>query len=68
MKYGQQLSLLLDKPRDATDKEQKEWQEGDRSWWADRQLNIVAIMSVVQVVMLGLMLLSFWGINTYANG
>ena len=67
MKYEHQIPLLLNKPRDATPEEMEEWQETEGKWWADRQLNIVAIMSVVQVVMLGLMLLSFWGINSY-NG
>ena len=60
MKYGQQLSLLLDKSRDATEQEQKEWQEGDRTWWSERALYFVAVASVVQVVMLGLMMGSFY--------
>ena len=67
MRYQQQLQLLFT-PRDATPVEHKAWQEGDRTWWADRALHFVAIASVVQVVMLGLMLLSYWGINSLANG
>ena len=48
------------KYKEATKQEQKEWQEGDRTWWAERALHFVAIASLVQVVMLGLMMLSFF--------
>lgn len=48
------------KYKEATEQEQKEWQEGDRTWWAERALHFVAIASLVQVVMLGLMMLSFF--------
>ena len=51
------------KYKEATEQEQKEWQEGDRTWWAERALNFVAIASLVQVVMLGLMMLSFFLID-----
>ena len=43
--------------KDATPEESKEWQENELSWWAGLQLNIVAVMSVIQVVMLALMML-----------
>ena len=43
--------------KDATPEESKDWQENELSWWAGLQLNIVAIMSVIQVVMLALMML-----------
>jgi hypothetical protein len=42
-----------------------EWQKTELSWWADRQLKIVALMSGIQVGMFGLMLLCFY-INSLA--
>ena len=68
MKIPQQTSLLLNKPRDATPEEALHWQETDLSWWADRQLNIVALMSVVQVGVFLFMLLSFYGISVGLDG
>ena len=44
----------------ATPEEFRAWQETELNWWADRQLSIVALMSVVQVVVFGLMLLVFY--------
>jgi intracellular septation protein A len=44
----------------ATPEEFDEWQQTELNWWADRQLSIVALMSVVQVVVFGLMLLVFY--------
>ena len=44
----------------ATSEEFDEWQQAELNWWADRQLSIVALMSVVQVVVFGLMLLVFY--------
>ena len=41
----------------------KEWQEKELSWLAKKQLTLVAIMSVVQVTMLGFMLV-FMYINS----
>jgi NADPH-dependent 7-cyano-7-deazaguanine reductase QueF-like protein len=35
----------------------KDWQEKELSWLAKKQLTLVAVMSVIQVTMLGLMLL-----------
>jgi|TARA_R110002033_G_scaffold152144_1_gene188843 hypothetical protein len=43
--------------KDSTPQERKDWQENELSWWAGLQLNIVAVMSIIQVVMLGLMML-----------
>ena len=37
-----------------------EWQKTELSWWADIQLSIVALMSVIQVGMFGVMLLCFY--------
>ena len=68
MKTPQQTSLLLNKPRDATPEEALHWQETDLNWWADRQLNIVALMSVVQVGVFLFMLLSFYGISVGLDG
>lgn len=44
----------------ATPEEFEHWQQTELNWWADRQLSIVALMSVVQVVVFGLMLLVFY--------
>ena len=41
----------------------EDWQEKKLSWLAKKQLTLVAIMSVIQVTMLGLMLL-FMYINS----
>ena len=53
--YETQLSLNLNKPADATPEEAEEWYETELKPWGDRQLNIVAIATLVQVTMLGLM-------------
>ena len=55
-------------PRDATPEETKKWIETENKWWGDRALLFVAYASLTQVVMLGLMLLSFWGINNLVYG
>ena len=52
MKIPQQTSLLLNKPRDATPEEVLHWQETDLSWWADRQLNIVALILFISMFVL----------------
>ena len=52
--YEQQLELNF-KPADATPDQIDDWQDNELAPWADRQLSIVAIMSVIQIVMLGLM-------------
>ena len=53
------------KVENATPEEFAEWQETELNWWADRQLSIVALMSVIQVAVFGLMLLVFY-INSKA--
>ena len=53
----QQLSLPLDNSTDVTFDDGDNWQKTELNWWADRQLHIVGIMSIVQLTMLGLMLL-----------
>ena len=63
MRIPQQTSLLLNKTRDASPEEFLQWQETELNWWSDRQLNIVALMSVVQVAVFGFMLLMFY-VNT----
>ena len=62
-RYPQQLELELNKTVDATREEWDEWQEKELSWLAKKQLTLVAIMSVVQVTMLGFMLV-FMYINS----
>ena len=62
MKYYQQ-ALLNFKNRDSTIEEQEIWNEQELKPWAEKQLSIVAIMSFVQLFMIGLMFLSFSGIN-----
>ena len=52
--YEQQLSLTF-KPRDATVEETEKWQEEELKWWADRQLNFVAIATIIQISALGFM-------------
>jgi len=63
MRIPQQTSLLLNKTRDASPEEFLQWQETELNWWADRQFNIEALMSVVQVAVFGFMLLMFY-VNT----
>jgi len=46
--------------KNATPEEFVTWQETELNWWADRQLSIVALMSVIQVAVFGLMLLVFY--------
>ena len=53
--YEEQLEFNLYKPRDATPEEFDEWQEKELAPWAEKQLPIVAIMAVIQLVMIGLM-------------
>ena len=44
----------------ATSEEFNDWQEQELSWWAKKQLNIVAIATLVQRTALGFMLGSFY--------
>lgn len=53
------------KVENATPEEFEHWQQTELNWWADRQLSIVALMSVIQVAVFGLMLLVFY-INSKA--
>ena len=46
--------------RKATPAEFKDWQEEELNWWAKRQLNFVAIATLVQLSALGFMLMSFY--------
>tara|TARA_Y100001970_G_C14249637_1_gene870828 strand:- start:2553 stop:2717 length:165 start_codon:yes stop_codon:yes gene_type:complete len=46
--------------RKATSTEFENWQEEELNWWAKRQLNFVAIATLVQLSALGFMLVSFY--------
>tara|TARA_B100001113_G_C20790496_1_gene483643 strand:+ start:355 stop:624 length:270 start_codon:yes stop_codon:yes gene_type:complete len=52
--YERQLEIVF-KPADATPKQQEEWQEKELHWWGERQLLIVAIAVVVQILALAFM-------------
>ena len=62
MKYYQQ-PLLNFKNRDSTLEEQEIWNEQELKPWAEKQLSIVALMSFIQLFMIGLMFSVFW-LNT----
>ena len=62
MKYYQQ-PLLNFKNKNSTIEEQELWNKQELKHWAEQQLSIVGIMSFVQLFMIGLMFLSFLGIN-----
>ena len=51
--YEQQLTLNLNKPKDATPEQFEEWQEKELKWWADRQFPIVWIACFVQISAFG---------------
>tara|TARA_B100001057_G_C22672835_1_gene880605 strand:+ start:732 stop:938 length:207 start_codon:yes stop_codon:yes gene_type:complete len=53
--YEQQLSLQLNKTREATPREFDEWQEQELNWWAERQFKIIIIATIVQISALGFM-------------
>tara|TARA_R100001443_G_scaffold850_2_gene3348 strand:- start:1306 stop:1545 length:240 start_codon:yes stop_codon:yes gene_type:complete len=61
-RHYQQPSLNF-KSQDSTLKEQEIWNEQELKPWAEKQLGIVALMSFVQLFMLGLMFFIFW-VNT----
>ena len=63
MKIPQQPNLLFSKPKNASSKDFLNWEKTELNWWADRQLKIVAMMSVVQVSAFMFMLLSFYLIS-----
>ena len=51
------------KPPKSTIEEQEIWNEQELKPWAEKQLGIVALMSFVQLFMIGLMFSVFW-LNT----
>ena len=59
MKIPQQPNLLFNKPKNASSEDFLNWEKTELNWWANRQLKIVAMMSVVQVSAFMFMLLSF---------
>ena len=59
----QQLELLLDKPRDCTPEEQKEWINGELKYWADIQGKIIIGLSILQVGLIGFMLSTMYMIG-----
>tara|TARA_Y100000592_G_scaffold98769_1_gene172727 strand:- start:3944 stop:4114 length:171 start_codon:yes stop_codon:yes gene_type:complete len=46
-----------------TKKQIEDWQTKELNWFAKKQLGLVAVMSIIQVIMLGLMIL-FMYINS----
>ena len=48
---------------EATPEQQEEWFQTNLKPWADKSLTIVAFASVMQVLSLGMMLLSFYLLN-----
>tara|TARA_R100000084_G_scaffold9282_1_gene3210 strand:+ start:298 stop:501 length:204 start_codon:yes stop_codon:yes gene_type:complete len=63
MKIPQQPNLLFNKPKNASSEDFLNWEKTELNWWANRQLKIVAMMSVVQVSAFMFMLLSFYLIS-----
>ena len=63
MKIPQQPNLSFNKPKNASSEDFLNWEKTELNWWANRQLKIVAMMSVVQVSVFMLMLLSFYLIS-----
>ena len=63
MKIPQQPNLLFNKPKNASSEDFLNWEKTELNWWANRQLKIVAMMSVVQVSAVMFMLLSFYLIS-----
>ena len=63
MKIPQQPNLLFNKPKNASSEDFLNWERTELNWWANRQLKIVAMMSVVQVSAFMVMLLSFYLIS-----
>lgn len=62
-RYETQHELPLNKPKDATPKEQKEWLEKELLPLGDNQLRFVAFMAVVQFLTFASMFLVFWVIG-----
>ena len=69
MSYEQQLSLQLNKTREATPQEFDEWQEKELNWWAERQFKIIIIATIVQISALGFMAsVMLFNQNTFLQG
>tara|TARA_B100000886_G_scaffold215101_1_gene149179 strand:- start:921 stop:1085 length:165 start_codon:yes stop_codon:yes gene_type:complete len=47
----------------ATSIEFDQWQEEELNWWANKQLNFIAVASLIQLSALGFMFLSFYLIS-----
>tara|TARA_B100000927_G_C16341031_1_gene419284 strand:- start:384 stop:632 length:249 start_codon:yes stop_codon:yes gene_type:complete len=60
--YTQQTKPHVNNYVEATPEEFAEWQEKELNWWADRQLNFVAIATVIQISAL-----AFMGAVMYMN-
>jgi len=52
----QQLEFLFAKPRDCTPEEQKEWIDGELTYWANLTGKIIIGVSILQVLLIGFML------------
>ena len=59
----EQLKLQLNKTRDATPEEAREWLEKELLPLGENQLKFVAMMSVIQIATLGFMLFAFYMIS-----
>ena len=46
--------------KEATKKEQADWQKNDRDWWAERALPIVGWLSAIQFVLIGGVLVAWY--------
>ena len=62
--YEQQLELQLNKTVEATPQQIEDWQNNELTPWAEKQLPIVAFMSLVQLSALGFMMACFFLIST----
>tara|TARA_X000001388_G_scaffold34481_1_gene24288 strand:- start:548 stop:787 length:240 start_codon:yes stop_codon:yes gene_type:complete len=58
-KHYQQIQFNF-KPCKSTIEEQEIWNEQELKPWAEKQLGIVALMSFIQLFMIGLMFSVFW--------
>ena len=47
----------------ATSIEFDQWQKKELNWWAENQLNFIAVASLIQLSALGFMFLSFYLIS-----
>tara|TARA_B100001113_G_C21075736_1_gene607516 strand:- start:796 stop:1053 length:258 start_codon:yes stop_codon:yes gene_type:complete len=56
--YEQQLEINF-KPAEATKEQIEKWEE-NLNWWAKIQLPAVAVMSIIQLSMLGLMAMTMY--------